>query len=210
MTLAKVTDPSATPPDQWKIELFPWSHVLDANSYDGGLIQDENYIYIFMLKDLWRNFLVRMPLDFVESPEGHMEYFSQDEKWKPGIDSSDARILFDDQLIGSVLYHAASKTMDDGLWAAFRRDSIYYRTAPEITGPWTNKRVLYKCPELLEGDSLYEKDNFCYFARVHAQFFKDNNDKLLVTYTCNSKKLSKLVANMAINAPQVVILPVPQ
>ena len=210
ITIAKVTDPNATPPDQWKIDLFPWSHVLDANLYDGGFAEDGKYIYLFMLKEGRKNYLVRLPLDYIESPEGHIEYFSRDETWKPGSDSADAKILFDDRLIGRVLYHPESKRWLMAYGPHFGRKSVYFRAASEITGPWSDRHTLYECPELIEGTPLYDEDNFCYCARVHAQFFNEDSSKLLVTYTCGSKNWSKSIANMTIGVPQVLVIPVPR
>jgi hypothetical protein len=210
MALAKVADPNATRPDQWKVDLFPWSHVVDATLYDGGFAEDGRYVYLFMVKERRYNYLVRLPLDYIESPEGHMEYFSRDEVWKPGSDSADAKILLDDQLISRVVYHPESKRWLMAYGPHFGGTSIYYRAASEITGPWSDRRTLYECPELIQGTPTYEVDNYCYCARVHAQFFDEDSGKLLITYTCNSKKLSKLIENMTINVPQVVVIPVPR
>ena len=210
MTLAKVTNPNGAAPDKWEIELIPWSDAIDANSYDGGVTIDGKYVYIFMLKSLWKNYLVRLPLDYLESPKGRMEYYSQDQTWKPGSDSADAKTLFDDQLIGSVLYQPELKRWLMAYGPHFGGRSIYFRTASEITGPWSDRKTLYECPELTKGSPLYEDDNYCYCSRVHAQFFSEDSSKLLVTYCCNSKKLSKLIANMTINVPQVLVVPVPR
>jgi hypothetical protein len=209
LALAKVIDPEATPPDQWNIELFPWSGALDAESYDGGLTVDGNYAYIFMLKGLWKNYVVRLPLANMESPDGHLEYFSQDGTWHPGADSADAKVLFDDQLIGGVLYQRELKRWIMVYGPHFGGKTVYYRTAPEITGPWSDKHTLYECPELIEGTPLYEKDNYCYFARIHAQFI-ENDSNLLITYCCNSQKLSKLVGNMTIDVPKVLVISAPR
>ncbi len=210
LTLAKVTDPDAAPPDQWNIELMPWSSVLDAERYDCGLVNDGQYLYMFMLKDLWKNYLVRLPLAYLESPEGRMEYFSRNETWKPGVDSAEAKVLFDDQLLGTVLYHAGSKRWLMVYGPHFGGSSVYFRSAPEITGPWSARKTLYECPELTKGTPTYEEDNYCYCSRIHAQFFSEDSDKLLVTYCCNSKKLSKLIANMNINVPKTLVVPVPR
>lgn len=210
MTLARVTDPNGLPPEQWKVELIPWSDALDAEAYDGGLVEDGKYLYMFMLKDRWKNYLVRLPLECLESAAGHLEYFSRDGTWQPGSYSADAKTLFDDQLGGSVLYHAPSKRWLMVYGPHFGGTAIYFRTASEISGPWSDRKILYECPELIKGMPLYEEDNYCYCSRVHAQFFSEDSSKLLVTYCCNSKKLSKLIANMAVNVPQVLVIPVPE
>jgi len=210
VTIAKVSDPDATPPDQWKIDLFPWSHVVDVNLYDGGFAEDGQYAYLFMAKEHRNNYLLRLPLDHIESPEGYLEYFSQSEMWKPGTDSADAKVLVDDQLIGRVLYHPKLKEWLMVYGPHFGGKSIYIRTAPQITGPWSDRRVLYDCPEVTEGTPQYDKDNYCYCARLLPEFFNQDADKLVVMYTCNSQRQSKLIANMRIYVPQVVVVPVPR
>jgi len=92
----------------------------------------------------------------------------------------------------------------------FGGKSIYIRTAPQITGPWSDRRVLYDCPEVTEGTPQYDKDNYCYCARLLPQLFNQDGGKLVVMYTCNSQRQSKLIANMKIYVPQVIVVPVPQ
>ncbi|MDD3731179.1 MAG: hypothetical protein PHU88_02250 [candidate division Zixibacteria bacterium] len=103
-TLAKVASSEAISPLDWKIDLIPWSRALDANLYQGGFAQDSSFAYFFMVKNERQNYLLRIPLHRLESPDGNMEYFSQNGIWKAGSDSSDAKILFEDQLISRVVY----------------------------------------------------------------------------------------------------------
>lgn len=208
LTLAKITDPGGTPPRQWKIDLFPWSNVFDAEHWN-GLAGDGKYLYLFMLKDPWKTYLVRLPLEHVEAPEGHLEYFSKSGTWKTGMAADDAKILFDDAFEGTVFYHPKLHRWLMVYGAHYGAKTLLFRSAAELTGPWSEARTLYEPPELEEGNPLYEKDNFCYSTRAHPQFLAPDSDNLLITYTCNSNVPSKMLANMNINVPKVVIIPIP-
>lgn len=204
LTLAKVTDPAASSPCDWQIDLIPWSHALDAGQYQGGLAKDNKFVYLFMAKKEKQNFLVRLPLDKLESPNSSMEYFSRDEAWTLGTDSSDAKVLFEDPLVGRANYMPELKRWLVVYGPYFGEDAIYFRTAPELVGPWSDRQVLYTCPELVKGTPQYDENNFCYCSRVVTTTFEKGIFRLLLTYTCNSSKQPKVVENMAIYTPQVV------
>ncbi len=209
-SLARVIDPGSTPPDQWKIDLFPLSPIFDGVSYDGGFAKDGRYIYLLLVKADSKNYVVRVPLDYIESPDGHLEYFANDGKWKPGTDSADARTVVEDRLVSRIVYHPDSRRWFMVYGPHFGGKVIYYRTAKEITGPWSDRQTLYECPELVEGSPQYDKDNFCYGARVLTQYFDRDRSHLVILYTCNSKELSKLTNDMTNYVPQVVVIPLPK
>lgn len=210
ITLAKVRNPNATSPGNWKIELFPWSRAVDASLYQGGFAEDGKFAYLFMVKEGRQNYLLRLPLDKLESPDSSMEYFSKDETWKAGSDSADAKALFEDQLIARVVYLPELSEWLAVYGPHFGGTSIYFRTAPKIVGPWSERRVLYDCPELVKGAPRYDKDNFCYCAQVLSVSSENGAGELLISYSCNSREQSKLTENMAIYSPQVVEIPVPR
>ena len=209
-TLAKVRGPTASSPSDWKIALFPWSQAVDAGQYQGGLAKDDKFVYLFMAKEGKQNFLMRLPLDKLESPDSNLEYFSRDETWKYGIDSSDAKVLFEDPLIGRANYIPEMKKWLVVYGPYFGENAIFFRTAPELVGPWSDRQVLYKCPELVKGTAQYDENNFCYCSRAVTTTIEGGSVKLLLTYTCNSSKQSKLAENMAIYSPQVVEVILPQ
>lgn len=209
-TLAKVTSPAAGSPSDWQIDLIPWSHSLGAGQYQGGLAKDDDFIYLFMAKGGRKNFLVRLPLDKLESPDSSLEYFSRDDTWKSGIDSSDAKMLFEDPLIGRANYIPELNRWLVVYGPYFGEEAIYFRTAPELVGPWSDRQVLYKCPELVRGTPQYEEDNFCYCSRVVTAAVEKGIVRLLLTYTCNSTRQPKVAENMAIYTPQVVEVALPR
>jgi len=82
------------------------------------------------------------------------------------------------------------------------------RTAPELTGPWSQWHVIHEFPEMNPQSARYDPDTWCYAVKEHIEFA--TLDKLLVTYACNSFKFEKQVANMSIYRPQAVLLELPQ
>ena len=53
----------------------------------------------------------------------------------------------------------------------------------------------------------YDKDTFCYAVKEHIEF---TENKITLTYACNSMVLSKTMANMNIYRPRAVLLDLPK
>lgn len=206
MSLAKISDPTATTPDQWKVELFPWSRVLDPDAWGCSTVEG-GYLYMFIKGAKQPATLIRLSLDDVESPEGHMEYYAKDGQWKTGLTSADAKAVLDGEMGNSVCYHP-----DLGQWImvcgpAFINNKIRLRTASAITGPWSEEQVIYQCPEQTPGSPSFDKDKFCYLGREHIQFYDAKTRTLFLTYDSNSASFSKLVSDKSIYSPRTLFIP---
>ena len=206
MTLAKIHDPQARPPDEWMIKLIPWSHVFDPNIWNGNLVKEGKYLYTFYRTENQTTYLLRLPLDKVESPEGHIEYFTKDMTWKIGLRGDDAKTLFRGRPGSTVRYHPDLRQWIMICGPGFLNNKIRIRTAPELTGPWSEEQLIYECPEATPGSAQYEKSNFCYIGREHIQFYNEQSHTLVITYDCNST-FSKAIANMEIYFPRVLLIP---
>ena len=109
----------------------------------------------------------------------------------------------------SVRYHA-----DLGKWVAvmighgFPRGKIQYRTAPALTGPWSDGQTIYRIPDVQPGSPGYDRDTFCYAAKEHPEF--ETPGELLFTYVCNTFTVKKLTTNLGIYFPKSVIVPMPK
>ena len=86
-------------------------------------------------------------------------------------------------------------------------DKVILRTAPGMTGPFTDGDVIYRIPILQKTDPNYDPDTFCYAGKEHPEF--ENSGELVFTYVCNTMKPKKLEAEPYIYVPQVVHLPMP-
>ena len=79
-------------------------------------------------------------------------------------------------------------------------------SAPALEGPWTAPAEVYAVPEMDSGASEYDADTICYGAAEHDAFNPDPDGKIVLTYTCNSNDFQKLLENMAIYVPRVVVV----
>ena len=207
MTLAKISDPNATRPDQWNVKLIPWSCVFDPDIWNGCLVKEGKYVYMFVNGENQASHLLRLHLDHIESPQGHVEYYATDGTWKAGTHSDDMKILIEGHPGQSVRYHADLKQWIMVCGPSFLENKIRIRTAPDLRGPWSEERVIYECPEQTPGSATYDRDNFCYLGREHIQFYDKKSHTLLITYDCNSADFSKLLSNMEIYSPRVLSIP---
>jgi hypothetical protein len=102
----------------------------------------------------------------------------------------------------SIRYHPERKQ-----WIAvmFEPDAfsskILLRTAPSLTGPWTQGEVIYQVPEMQPQIPGYDKNTFCYAGKEHPEF---EHDDLVFTYVCNTFDVPKLATNLSIYYPRVV------
>jgi hypothetical protein len=85
-------------------------------------------------------------------------------------------------------------------------DKILLRTAPDLTGPWTEGQVIYHIPEMQPGPAR-DKNTFCYAGKEHPEL--EGKGDLLFTYVCNTMDVPSLVTNRSIYYPQVVRIPMP-
>lgn len=208
--LARVSD-LQTDPQDWTMEYFPL--VPDGvHAYPSAAAAVEGeYAYIFALYEKGSRpmLLTRIPLSGLGNPQKNLQYYAKDGTWKPGFNPEDAAtVMPSGNTEMSVKYHSDKKE-----WVAVHMDSfltgeVIYRTAPKITGPWTEGEVIYRVPEREKDEPGYDPDTFCYAAKEHPEFNEVN--MLTFTYACNTTKVPKLVTNLNIYFPKVVRVPMPK
>ena len=204
LSLAKIVNPNESDPDRWTIELIPWSHVISHDTWNGQLVKEAQYVYLFVDGKTNDTHLLRVPLDNIESPEGHVEYYAVGGVWKNGTEAHDMEIVMKGNPGQSVEYHAKLKQWIMICGPGFLSRDIRIRTAPELKGPWSEEEVVYQCPEQTPGSAVYDKDNFCYLGSQHMQFYDDRTSTMIITYNCSSAQFSKLVSNPTLYTPRVV------
>jgi len=77
-------------------------------------------------------------------------------------------------------------------------DKIVARTAAKPWGPWSEAKVVYRCPETGWDDQI-----FCYSAKAHPML-STTPDELIVTYAANSFEFTKLFDNARLYWPRFV------
>ncbi len=198
-------------PQRWSVKYFPL--VPDGvHAYPSATaVVEGEYVYIFALleSDSRPMLLTRIALDGLGTPAEHLQYLSKNGSWKPGLTPADAmHVMKRGNTEMTVRYHAALKQ-----WVAVLNypklfsDKIVTRMAPEITGPWSADKVIYRIPEMQKNRVEYDKDTFCYAAKEHPEFRRPGS--LLITYACNTMKVQKLTTELDIYFPKVVRVPFP-
>lgn len=198
-------------PQAWKVSYFPLvEESVHANPSASALIEG-GYIYIFTLYEAGTRpqILTRIPLNGLGNPKDSLQYLGSDDQWHKGIEPAKAKVVMAKGASEmSVRYHPELKK-----WIAVMvdpqifSDKILLRTAPSMTGPWTDGDVIYRIPILEKSDPKYDPDTFCYAGKEHPEFEKPG--ELLFTYVCNSMKPQKLASETNVYVPQVIQMPMP-
>ena len=206
--LAKVTNPSALP-DQWQIEYLKLS---EGSAYYPGstIVLDHDFAYLFTVAENASQkhqhmILSRLSLSKLDQGMASLEYFAKDKSWKSGLNGDDAAVLIETgHSEMSVRFHQQANQWVAVSGGDFLSGKIMIRTAPALTGPWSEQRPTYEFPEMSEKNPKRDADTWCYAVKEHIEFAQ--GEKLLITYACNSFKFEKLIANTNIYRPQAVFV----
>jgi hypothetical protein len=197
-------------PQQWSVQYYPL--VPDGvKAYpSASAVVDGNYSYLFGLYESGSRPLLatRIPLSGLNDPAKNLEYLTTAGEWKNGFHPQSAKAVMEKGSTElSIRYHPELKK-----WFAvmFTPDGfsgkILLRTAPRLTGPWTDGQVIYSVPEMQPDKPGYDKDTFCYAGKEHPEF---ESGDLVFTYVCNTMSVPKLATNLKIYFPQVVRMQMP-
>jgi len=197
-------------PQKWKIDYFPLvpdgTHAYPSAT---AVVWGAN-AYIFALDEKGPRPLVatRIPLAGLGDPKAHLEYLAASGTWEKGFDPAAAQHVMEPGMTElSIRYHPELNK-----WLAVMFDpaafssKIVLRTAPSLTGPWTEGQVIYQVPEMQPGNPDYDKDTFCYAAKEHPEFERGD---LVFTYVCITMAVEKLPKELNLYFPQVVRMPMP-
>lgn len=203
-SMAKVTDPLSNTPDKWAPELLPFTF-LDPSHFDlHSLVKDGNYLYLFTDKGLTQTVLLRIPLDFIDSPKRHVEYYSTTHSWKTGIDTADMMVILSERPGNTINYHNDIKKWVMVCGPGFLDNKIRLRTASALTGPWFESVTVYECPEATPGTPEYNKTNFCYLGRELIQHYDTATHTMYLTYDTNNSDFSAIKSNPKIYTPKII------
>lgn len=197
-------------PQKWKIDYFPLvPDGVHAYPSATAVVWGPN-AYIFAQQESGTRPLLatRIPLSGLDDPKAHLEYLAASGAWEKGFDPASAQHVMEHGISElSIRYHPELKK-----WLAVMFDpagfssKILLRSAPSLTGPWTEGQVIYQAPEMQAGNPSYDKDTFCYAAKEHPEFERGD---LVFTYVCNTFAIPKLPTELNIYFPQVVRMPMP-
>jgi hypothetical protein len=152
---------------------------------------------------------VRLARDKVGESSNAWEHLTKSGVWASGLPGSDAMHVIDQAISEmSVRYHPSIKK-----WIAlsagpeFPSPRAVIREADSPVGPWSAPQTIFEFPEMKTANPGYDKDTFCYAVKEHIEFA---DDKIVLTYACNSMVLAKTMDNMLIYRPRVVVLDLPK
>lgn len=201
--LAEVADVSK-PPEQWRIQYHPLAS--GTTAFPGVSINvSEGYAYLYAVLegDAHKGhpmIVARLPLSRLKDPAAAIEYLSQKDGWRSGLDWKDAKIVMATGATEmTVRYHPELKK-----WVAvlgkprFLSNDVVLRTSDSLLGPWSEDRTIYPMPEMEAKTEGYDKDTFCYAAKEHPEYAASG---LLMTYACNSFDFKKQLADLKIYRP---------
>jgi len=148
--------------------------------------------------------LVRKRLEDFDDSDKPFDYFALNKTWKKSIVCDDMETVVNGFRCNTVKYHPDIKQwgMINNIW--FKDNKLKMRTAADITGPWSDERIIYEIPETTPGNVLYHKGNFCYLARECIQNYDSKNKVLTLTYDVNNSDPSEVIATPTIYTPRVI------
>jgi hypothetical protein len=201
----------SAPPDQWKMESREFTV---GNIWPGAstFAQGEHLmLYTQISEGEGRGYMtvVRVPKSKLADPATNLEYLGADGKWHAGTPGANAMHVIEQAISEmSVRYHATAKK-----WVAISGGQewptkrIVARLADSPTGPWSAPQTIYEFPEMNSANKNYDKDTFCYATKEHVEF---GDSQLVITYACNSMVLQKVIDNMELYRPKVVVVGIPK
>jgi len=208
--LATISNPHDLP-NKWRIQIRDLS---DARLWLGvSIVPEGNDLiwYTQVSEGEGRGYMtaVRVARDKVGNPSNAWQHLAENGQWAPGLPGSDAAHVITQAISEmSVRYHPSIKK-----WVAlstgpeFPSPRAVIREADSPLGPWSAPETILEFPEMKPANPGYDKDTFCYAVKEHIEFAEN---KILLTYACNSTVIAKAVNNMSIYRPKVVILDLPK
>ena len=197
-------------PQDWRVTVHPL--VPDGvKAYPSATtVVRDGYAYLFALyeKGAYPLLATRIPLTGLTAPAAHLEYLATDGTWKPGFDPVHAKaVMARGSTELSIRYHPQLKhwlaVMVDPGWLSGK---VLLRTAPDLTGPWSEGSVIHHISEMQPGR---HRDNnvFCYAGKEHPEL--EGSRELVFTYVCSTMNVPDLATHRDIYYPQVIRQPMP-
>ncbi len=205
-SLARVLNPIEHP-DKWEVDLIPLKECnYPERSLYSAVIKD-GYLYLFGSRNDSPEFLIRKPMDLVNDLTAPFEYFARNGSWKEGFEDDDLKILFDGFRSTTVKYHPDIRKWIMLIDIAFMTNQIKMRMSDELTGPWSEEKVIYEVPELISGHAAYLKTNFGYLPRECVQNYDPKTKTMLITYDINNSNFNDILKYPEVYTPKIIEIP---
>ncbi|MCP3984998.1 MAG: DUF4185 domain-containing protein [bacterium] len=198
--LARISNPQQDPAE-WRFERLRLSHGSLALPVSAMVVHEE-HVYFFTFLDRqarsYPRILVRLPLAHLESGrsdlESGLETLATDGHWQAGLRPLGAKILMQDDATEMSVHYLPSEGVWLSLYAhpslqgdfpeGLASDTVWVRTAPSLSGPWSPRRPLFRMPEFDPSQpGGYDPHTACYAAKAHPQLSAPG--RVTFTYVCN-------------------------
>ncbi|HEY3856656.1 MAG TPA: DUF4185 domain-containing protein [Verrucomicrobiae bacterium] len=192
--LAFVPNPD-DPPQDWKITL----RRVPYKPFGWAVMRDGDFIYIYgSNKKKGGSLLARAPETALD--DFALWRFYSDGQWQS--DTNLATPVFPEgPAEGSVRWLPELKRYAT-IYSPDIFGDIVMRTAEAPEGPWTNRQVVFHCP-----DGKRSRAYFCYAAKMHPEM--SNPGEIIITYAVNSNNFSDLFSDPELYWPRFVRVKIP-
>jgi hypothetical protein len=184
-------------PEKWIVNYFKGSETFGVIVGSSAVLQDENYVYAFGVKEpsTHETYLLRFEKgELINGDLSNIEWWANN-KWTNNVQKEPiSSSLFIGQTEFSVHYDQKLKKFIHIQTYGFGKASIGYRLADQLYGPWSEP-ILFYTP------FLTEDKEFVYTANAHPEY-KSNG--LIVTYNINNGDFGRLVSNENIYFPKII------
>ena len=127
-----------------------------------------------------------------------LEYYTTSSTWSLFSNNLQPALLFNPAASETTLiYHEYLQAWYMVMSDTFAYNSIGIRTAPTLTGPWSDFISLYPLPNTYTYGGA-----FCYAGKGHAEFTVGNPNEFMVTFMCNTPTIPELLNRTNIYVPQ--------
>ena len=138
--------------------------------------------------------------DFVAQNWAALTFYCADGSWKPYAADNQLAKLFDNVPSETTVTYIPSL----GQWVTlcantFISSAVTMRTAPAITGPWSDSIPVYPIPPEFTSDG-----GFCYAGKMHPELSPPGADEFVFTFNCNTGGLPPLVNRSSMYIPQAI------
>lgn len=188
-------------PDFWRLHEIPVPPN-ESGIFIGysDMIRVEDHVYAFSKQELTNDvYLVRWSLKelFTGSLESAEWWSGDTDKWLPAEASGGkARPVFSDTPTSfSIHYHQRLKEFVQLQTWGFGGAVVAMRTAAKLTGPWSDRQIIYR------PDESHRSDAMVYGGKGHIHLIGAD---IVATYNANSAVFSNLLTDQSIYYPRFI------
>jgi hypothetical protein len=201
-SLAFVSNPDS-PPASWKTTMTkePWADFATkpATAYGWSVVNFQNYVYVYGTSaGAAGATLARVPQESLDD-FAQWRFYSHGQ-WQN--DPSQATAIFPDKPPEGTVRWLPAEGHFIVVYCLGLSGDILLREAPEPAGPWSERHVIYHCP-----DSNRSKAYYCYAGKAHPEL--SDAGELVITYAVNSNNFFDLFNDPLLYWPRFLRLKLP-